>query len=131
MTRNSRWALLAAVTASAVLTTGAGPQTSVEQELPEGVTAAMVEEGGALFAGDGICMTCHGEAGAGTPVGPTLADGEWLNIDGSYEAIVELVMTGVAQPKQHPVPMLPRGGTEITDDQVKAVAAYVWTLAQG
>ena len=27
--------------------------------------------------------------------------------------------------------MPPKGGSAITDDQVKAVAAYVWTLSHG
>ena len=51
--------------------------------------------------------------------------------DGSYDAIVNLVMTGVAEPVQHQGIMLPKGGTNISDDDVRAVAAYVWTLNKG
>ena len=36
--------------------------------------------------------------------------------------------TGVPQRRQSMVPMLPRGGSELTDDQVRAVTAYVWSL---
>lgn len=99
------------------------------QELPEGVTPQMVEKGGELFAGRGICFSCHGPDGKGGPLAPDLTDGEWIHIDGSYQAIVTLVTAGVPQPKVHPAPMPPKGGSAITDEEVKAVAAYVWTLS--
>jgi len=100
-------------------------------DLPEGVTAAMVAEGQTIFTSAGICFTCHMEGGVGGPLAPNLTDEEWLNIDGSYESIVSNIMTGVPEPKEHPGLMLPKGGTNITDEQVQAVAAYVWTLSQG
>lgn len=103
----------------------------LDMELPEGVTAAMVAEGETIFMGDGICFTCHMQGGVGGPLAPNLTDDVWINIDGSYESIVENIMTGVLEPKEHPSPMLPRGGTTITDEQVAAVGAYVWTLSQG
>ena len=37
--------------------------------------------------------------------------------------------TGVPKPKEHPAPMPPKGGAPLTDDQVKAVAAYVYSLS--
>jgi mono/diheme cytochrome c family protein len=103
-----------------------------EQELPEGVTAAMVEEGEGIYNGAGICMSCHGPTGEGIPnLGANLTDDEWLHVDGSYEQLVENIMTGVtAQESSSGVPMPAKGGTAITDDQVKAVAAYVWTLSK-
>lgn len=104
---------------------------TVDQELPSGVTPAMVEEGEEIFNGAGICLTCHGEEGAGTPIGPALADGEWIHIDGSYGSIVELVKEGVEVPVEYPTPMLPRGGSQISDEQVEAVSAYVWLLSRG
>lgn len=104
----------------------------VDQELPEGVTVAMVEEGKGIYSGAGICMSCHGPVGEGIPnLGANLTDDEWLHVDGSYEQIVENIMEGVtAQESSSGVPMPAKGGTAITDDQVKAVAAYVWTLSQ-
>jgi len=103
----------------------------MEQELPEGVTPAMVEEGKGIYSGAGICMSCHGAAGEGIPnLGANLVDDEWLHIDGSYESIVQNILEGVtAQESSSGVPMPAKGGTAITDDQVKAVAAYVWTLS--
>jgi mono/diheme cytochrome c family protein len=98
--------------------------------LPAGVTAEMVAEGNTLFHGAGICFTCHGQNGTGvTGLGPALNDGEWLHSDGSYEAIVNQIMNGVtATASKSGVAMPAKGGSAITDDQVKAVAAYVYSL---
>jgi mono/diheme cytochrome c family protein len=105
----------------------AGTQTG---GLPAGVTQAMVDEGKTLFHGAGTCYTCHGQNGVGvTGLGPNLGDAEWLHSDGSYDAIVAQIHKGVptAESKSG-IMMPPKGGSAITDDQVKAVAAYVWSL---
>lgn len=104
---------------------------ALDMDLPEGVTAAMVAEGETVYNGAGICFTCHMAGGVGGPLGPNLTDDEWLNIEGSYESIVQNIMTGVLEPKEFPGLMPPKGGSPITDEQVAAVAAYVWTLSQG
>lgn len=97
--------------------------------LPEGVTAEMVTAGKAIFEGPGLCVACHGADAKGTTLAPNLTDEEWINLTArNYEEIVNLVMTGVPQPKQHPNPMVARGGSAITDEQVRAVAAYVYSL---
>lgn len=98
-------------------------------DLPEGVTPEMVAEGKTIFESTGLCSTCHGLDAKGTPLAPDLTDEEWLHLTGrNYDEIVNLVMTGVPQPTEHPSPMPPKGASSITDDQVKAVAAYVWSL---
>ncbi|MFW6040063.1 MAG: c-type cytochrome [Gemmatimonadota bacterium] len=109
-----------------------GGAADPSQELPEGVTMAMVEEGEEIFSGAGICQTCHGADGTGLPnLGGDLTDEEWVHSDGSYEAIVETIMTGVtADESTVGVPMPEKGGTSISDEQVRAVAAYVWTLSK-
>jgi len=104
---------------------------AADMNLPDGVTAAMVAEGQEIFMGAGICFTCHMEGGVGGPLAPDLTDDEWLNIDGSYESIVQNIMTGVPEPLEYPGLMLPKGGSPITDEQVQAVGAYVWTLSNG
>lgn len=114
-----------------VLDVPATTAAALPQELPEGVTSEMVEQGKQIFDGPGICFSCHMPEGAGGPLAPALNDDEWLHIDGSYPQIVELIKTGVSKPVQFPAPMMPRGGTQITDEQVAAVAAYVWTLSHG
>ena len=99
--------------------------------LPEGVTLAMAREGQEIFNGaKGICFTCHLREGVGGPLAPSLADAEWINIDGEYESIVNIVVTGVPQPTQYPGMMQPRAGRPLTDEQVRAVAAYVYTLGR-
>jgi len=100
--------------------------------LPAGVTAEMVAQGQQIFHGQGICFTCHGQNGIGTPLAPNLTDQEWVNLAGGpdlYEQIVQNVITGVPQPKEHPAPMPPMGGAQLTDEQVRAVAAYVYSLS--
>ena len=96
---------------------------------PAGATAAMVTEGQQTFGT--VCYTCHGPDAKGTPLAPNLTDAEWLNTDGTYQGIINIVNTGVATPKNAPGPMLPKGGASLTDDQVKAVSAYVWSLGGG
>ena len=99
--------------------------------LPEGVTIAMAEEGQELFNGStGICYTCHVREGGGGPLAPDLTDDVWLNIDGGYESIVEIITAGVPQPVEHPGLMQPRAGMPLTDEQVRSLAAYVFTLSR-
>ncbi len=98
--------------------------------LPEGVTVAMVEEGRDLFNGGGICYTCHTVEATGGPLAPDLTDDTWINVDGEYQSIIELVKTGVSQPIEHPGAMLPRAGMPLTDEQVEAVSAYAYILSR-
>lgn len=98
--------------------------------LPEGVTVAMVEQGRELFNGGGICYTCHTVEATGGPLAPDLTDDTWINVDGEYQSIIELVKTGVSQPIEHPGAMLPRAGMPLTDEQVEAVAAYAYILSR-
>ena len=104
-----------------------------QMELPEGVTSEMVEQGSEIFAGAGLCYVCHGADGKGAPgLGADLTDGEWLHSDGSYESIIETTIKGVSgEESTSGTPMPPKGGSGITDDQVGAVAAYVYTLRGG
>jgi mono/diheme cytochrome c family protein len=99
-------------------------------DLPEGVTQEMVAAGQTLFGGGGLCFACHGANGAGGPLAPQLSDAEWLHIDGSYDAIVELINAGVPTPIQFAAAMPPRGGAAITDEQVREVAAYVYSISR-
>ena len=51
------------------------------------------------------------------------------NGDGSLTFIEHTVTTGVPKPKSHPAPMPPMGGASLSPDQIKAVAAYVYSLS--
>jgi mono/diheme cytochrome c family protein len=103
-----------------------------EQALPEGVTPEMVAQGKEVFAGAGLCYVCHGGDATGMPgLGANLTDNEWLHSDGSYEGVVETVMNGVDASKSTTgTAMPPKGGSGISDEQVKAVAAYVYSLSE-
>ncbi len=97
-----------------------------------GPTPQQIALGDSIFHGQvagGTCTACHGQDAKGTAVAPDLTDQQWINGDGSYNFIVHTVTTGVPQPKQHPAPMPPKGGATLSDDQVKAVAAYVFSLS--
>ena len=104
-------------------------QTAAPDSLPPGVTPAMVERGLRVFGGAGICMACHGPQGRGTLTGPDLTDSLWLHSDGAYDAIVALIKTGVpAEQSKTGKVMPPKGGSAITEADLRAVAAYVWSL---
>ena len=98
-------------------------------QAPAAATPAEIAQGDSIFHGAGNCYACHG-ANAQGAVGPSLADAEWIHSDGSYDAIVKQITTGVPQNESKSgIPMPPKGGSTITDDQIKAVAAYVYSLS--
>lgn len=97
-----------------------------------GPTPKQIALGDSIFHGlvaGGTCSACHGQDAKGTAVAPDLTDQQWLNGDGSYDFLVKTITNGVPNPKQHPAPMPPKGGAPLTDDQVKAVAAYEYSLS--
>jgi cbb3-type cytochrome c oxidase subunit III len=105
-----------------------GPRPAAAQA-PAGVTPAMIAQGDSIFHSSGNCYACHG-ANAQGAVGPNLTDAEWLHSDGSYEAIVKQITVGVTQAESKSgIMMPPLGGSSITEAQVKAVAAYVYSLS--
>jgi mono/diheme cytochrome c family protein len=98
-------------------------------QAPAGVTPAAIAKGDSIFHKSGNCYACHGANGEGA-VGPNLSDATWIHSDGSYDAIVKQITTGVPQKESKSgIVMPPKGGSTISDDDVKAVAAYVWSLS--
>lgn len=93
------------------------------------VDQSLVDRGREVFNGAGGCTACHGSDATGTTLAPDLTDDERLNVDGSYGELAGLIRTGVAQPKQYPAPMAPKGGASLSDAQICAVAAYVYSLS--
>jgi mono/diheme cytochrome c family protein len=100
-------------------------------QLPEGVTQDMVNQGQQLYRGQGNCFTCHGMNAEGTQLAPALRDQDWIQIDGSFESIVTVIRTGVATPQQYPAPMPAMGGAQLSEDQMRAIAAYVYAISHG
>ena len=96
---------------------------------PAAVTPAAIAKGDSIFHQAGLCYACHGSNAEGA-VGPNLTDAEWLHGDGSYDMIVATVTSGVpAEKAKKGVPMPPKGGSSISEEDVKAVAAYVYSLS--
>lgn len=91
----------------------------------------LIAQGGEVFAGVGICSTCHGQGGVGMALAPNLTDDVWLWVDASQPLqpqIERIVREGIQQPKEHPAPMPAMGGASLNDQQITAVAAYVASL---
>jgi len=148
MIRNRNWVAVLAVAACAAcaggdaddaadasadsVTTPAPPPPPVAAAVtfPEGVTQAMADAGQQTF-NTSICVNCHMMNGVGGPLAPALNDATWINVDGTYDAIVGVIKTGVATPKEHPAPMPPMGGGQFTDEQVNQLAAYVFSISRG
>ena len=99
--------------------------------VPPGTTSEQVALGKKIFHGEvagATCAGCHGADGIGTPAGADLTLGTWLWSDGSLQGITNTIKTGVLKPKQHPGAMPPLGGVALSDNDVAAVAAYVWAI---
>jgi glucose/arabinose dehydrogenase/cytochrome c5 len=99
--------------------------------LPPGATREQVALGDRIFHGEasnGTCSGCHGSNAAGTPVGPDLTSGVWIWGDGSLAAITKTVTNGIPRPRNYTGVMPPKGGAQLSDADVAAVAAYVWAI---
>src|SRR3990172_10809829 len=94
----------------------------------------VVALGAKIFQGKaagGLCFSCHGANAKGMKgLGSNLTDATWLHGDGSYAFIVSTVEKGIQKPKEGATPMPPKGGAPLTGDQIRAVAAYVYSLQQ-
>lgn len=110
---------------------GTGRAQQKAEPLPPGVTPQLIKDGQGVFQGAGLCTACHGQDAKGIPnLGVNLTDTEWLHSKGTYDDIVKQIMAGVTADKSSSgTVMPPKGGSSITDAQVKAVAAYVWSLS--
>lgn len=103
--------------------------------LPAGVTTAMITLGDSLFNAN-ACSRCHGRAGVGGANGPPLVKNDtatWLHSTGAYEEIVATIIAGVPREKlkdqTRRFQMNPRGSNPpLNDEQIRAVAAYIWKL---
>jgi glucose/arabinose dehydrogenase/mono/diheme cytochrome c family protein len=110
----------------------AGRITLASLPVPPGATKDEVSLGDRIFHGeaaDGTCAGCHGFDAKGSPQGPSLVSGRWLDTDGSFAGLRRTIADGVPQPKNSPGPMPPRGGAPLSDSDVMAVAAYVWAIS--
>jgi mono/diheme cytochrome c family protein len=101
--------------------------------LPAGMTAEQVALGNRIYHGQergGTCSGCHGADGKGSTIGPALTGEKWLWADGSVASFSKVIGAGVVTPKEYPTGMPAKGGADLSQAEVDAVAAYVWTLSQ-
>jgi mono/diheme cytochrome c family protein len=121
---HSKTSQVPAAETSAAVTTG-GPSVRPD--------AAKIALGEKLFNGataGGTCWGCHGTKGKGTSSAPKLSDSEWLDTDGTLEGITSVIEKGVPTPKKFGAAMPPKGNMpNMTDDQLQALAAYVYSLS--
>jgi glucose/arabinose dehydrogenase/cytochrome c5 len=99
--------------------------------VPPGSSAQQVALGARVFAGQvggATCSGCHGSDAKGSGIGADLTAGKWLWSDGSLAGIQQTIANGVPHPKEHSGVMPPMGGVQLSQDDLKAVAAYVWAL---
>ena len=102
--------------------------------VPDSVTTERVLAGSELYNG-GSCGACHAVGGRGVGSrAPDLSDIEWLHSEGDFDGIFQTIFWGVPEDRMkavtpRPFEMHPRGGMTIDREQMKALAAYVWTVA--
>lgn len=117
---------------------GANPSGATPLPPPPPVPAGSPINPAEVVLGDSVyhgliggapCTGCHGQDAKGTPLAPDLTDNEWLWGDGSLGSIEQTIKRGVPHPKQHTGAMPPMGGAQLTQPQLRAVAAYVYALS--
>jgi mono/diheme cytochrome c family protein len=128
-----------ALTACSKSSTGGTSTAGSGPALPPGVTPQLIAQGDSIFNNTvpqlTPCARCHGPKGAGAQNGPSLVEGPWLQIGGSYDELVTIITTGVPREKikdaSHRFAMQPRGAImALTDPQIKALAAYVYSISR-
>jgi mono/diheme cytochrome c family protein len=121
------WGAVAAVLAS--LAVPAEAQVPPPNR-PEGVTDSAITWGEALFRGPANCSRCHGDHGRGSGYGPDLADAIWWHGPGTFEWLVREVTHGIPENLTVTGGRMPaRGWAPMNDADVRAVAAYVWSIS--
>lgn len=110
-----------------------GLAESYPDELKAGTTVlpgALIARGDSLYhgvIGDANCILCHGPFLNGGSHGTDLRDQRWHHGDGSYDFLVSVTRNGVEDALHSPISrMPPMGGIPLTDEQVRALAAYVY-----
>ena len=118
----------------AVSPSGSAAPSRPANMLPSSVTPAMIAMGDSIYHARG-CRNCHGADAKGTARAPDLTDATLLQVNGSYDDYVRIITDGVPvasmKDASHTNAMPARGGARpavLTEDEIKSVAAYVFTL---
>ena len=120
----------AAQATSETSSTPATSQATSDSQAPGASSSALIARGDAVFHGPGNCYACHGSNAQGS-VGPNLTDSEWIHSKGTLEEIEAQIIHGIPKEESKSgIPMPPKGGSTISDEDIKACAAYVHSLSQ-
>lgn len=122
--RRSPWAAAALIGIGLLLTGGAYAGASAAMAATgetQVSTALTVEDGEKLFQAN--CATCHGLDLQGTGTGPSLY--------GVGELAVEFQVATGRMPLQAQAPQAPQKPVQFTEDQIRAMAAYVQETSPG
>jgi mono/diheme cytochrome c family protein len=109
------------------------PSTNTAMARPAAVTPAAIAMGDSIYHARG-CRNCHGPDAKGRTNGPDLTSGKFLHMNGTFDDFVRIITNGIpltaVKDTSHKRAMPARGGppTPLTDDQIKGVAAYLWSL---
>jgi mono/diheme cytochrome c family protein len=100
--------------------------------LPQGMTLDMIRQGDAIYRGKGGCVTCHGPDGGGMPASGSGITAGLNFVPAEWGPIESAIGTGLPEPvTRSPIAMPPRGAqSNLTDDEIRQVAAYVWAISQ-
>lgn len=125
-------AFAAAAVVASVTVSNAGSVMAPAAVGEDTIPPAVIAEGKAIFEGKrgALCVTCHAKNARGvTGLGPDLTDATWLHGDGSMAFLQNVIRAGILTPKKSASIMPPMGGASLNAEQVRAVAAYVYTLS--
>lgn len=117
------------IVALAMASSAVGAAQTNPEPRPPGVNDSSITRGRSLFHGSANCAACHGDEARGTDEGPPLTGGLWLHGPGTYGWLVEQIKRGI--PAHHTLsgkPMPMRGWANMPDEDVRAVAAYIWSI---
>ena len=108
-----------------------GARMSGRQELPPGVTAEKIATGKDLFQTE-KCAACHGTDANGKPrMTDSLTDTTWEFAEGgAYPALVKVLTEGLTPAQTKGLTMRNAVISKLSDEQVQALAAYVWSLSR-
>jgi hypothetical protein len=121
--------MLSARTIAVALASGAWGTTLAAQRggaAPDGVTPARTTLAPNCTRSSGMCFV----SGRTRRRRAEPDDAVWIHSKGTFPEIVQQILAGVpASQSKSGVMMPPRGGGDLSADQVEAVAAYVWGLS--
>ncbi|MFQ6046102.1 MAG: c-type cytochrome [Gemmatimonadales bacterium] len=128
--RRAAGAVLPSLVAAVILAGAAGSIARAQEDEPK-ITDELIAWGKRVYFGAPSCVTCHGAKGEGTDEAPDLTDDEWLHGDGSLAAIIKVITEGVSHVSSKTGREMPMRGWagSASDAEVRAVAAYVWSLS--